>query len=262
EITEEATSDINSSGQASSLLNYLLNDLSEPKMTQEIELPFFPFVEINDLYGFNPNKVHYDKYQEGAVVSYRWRISNSDYKTWIQTRGKPLSGVDKWLNREGTPGVAPPTNDAVSEHVVNLNAEEIVRSIKDGTVLSDIYVSWDKPNRDQYYGAHVYLREIEGDWERVDENVRKSYTTIPSKSNGEYEIRVVAINRAGLYSDFTSAPTTTVTVNGKTDPPDQVELDNVYWGADYIEITWKPHPNEDFNEYELRKDDNFGSENL
>ncbi|MFW6002484.1 MAG: hypothetical protein ACOCQD_04010 [archaeon] len=36
------------------------------------------------------------------------------------------------------------------------------------------------------------------------------------------------------------------------------EWDTIIWGADSIEITWHPHPDENFDEYEIRLDDDFG----
>lgn len=74
---------------------------------------------------------------------------------------------------------------------------------------------------------------------------------------GYYYIKVLPVDKHGNKPDLESVENILFEVTGKSDLPSKVELKSIYWGADYIEFTWKPHPDEDFDEYQLRKDKYF-----
>jgi len=56
EIAEGSTSHIDEYVEAENLANIALKDLKDPKANIQVEIPFFPFVELGDLYTFKGNK--------------------------------------------------------------------------------------------------------------------------------------------------------------------------------------------------------------
>ena len=55
EIAEGSTSHIDEYVEAENLANIALKDLKDPKANIQVEIPFFPFVELGDLYTFKGN---------------------------------------------------------------------------------------------------------------------------------------------------------------------------------------------------------------
>lgn len=106
---EEADdSPIDTPAEADDLLAAADNDVSEPLADQEIEMLYFPHIQLGDLLRFEPNGVHYDSAQQWAVVGYRHRLYPKERRTWIQTRGKPVGMVREWLRR----ALAPATDES------------------------------------------------------------------------------------------------------------------------------------------------------
>jgi hypothetical protein len=101
EVAEAATSTIDTTAEADAFANAMLSDLSEPNAEQELELSFFPFAELCDLYRFSGDGKHYDQNTDLAVVSYRHRFVTSgqgaSVHTSITCRGKPSTGYERWL---------------------------------------------------------------------------------------------------------------------------------------------------------------------
>lgn len=101
EVSEAATSQIDTVSEANAFADAMLSDLAEPNAEQECELPFFPFVELTDLYRFTSDEKHYDANTDLAVVGYRhsFRASTngSSVRTSLTCRGKPSTGYERWL---------------------------------------------------------------------------------------------------------------------------------------------------------------------
>lgn len=104
EVSEGKTSNIDSTAEATTLANAILADLKDPVAEMEVELPFFPFVELHDLYRFTADGIHYDVDQDLAVVSYRHDMSGVDATTTLTCRGKPSGGYTRWLKTEAGRG--------------------------------------------------------------------------------------------------------------------------------------------------------------
>lgn len=82
--------------QAADLLANVLDDLEEPAVQQEVELPFFWPVELGDLYAFSPND-HYSTEQKWGVFGFRHLLSNNGPRRTILTvSGKPSGGYERW----------------------------------------------------------------------------------------------------------------------------------------------------------------------
>jgi len=108
QTSEASTSQIDTAGEMTDLLEAQLSDLSEPTADQSVTLPYWYPGELWDLYAFSPNGVHYDSEQKFAVVSLRHSLTRDSAETTILTRGKPAVAVEGWLRREARPGNAAP----------------------------------------------------------------------------------------------------------------------------------------------------------
>ena len=158
EVSEEATSEIANTTIAQRFLDAILADLSEPKINHEIELPFFPFVELQDYYKFLANFIHYDSDQDLAVVGYRWEISDGRCRTWIATRGKPISGFYTWLELDSRPGLGKPTIDTPPADPENVSVSAIIGGFE---VTNDF-------SHEKYFDRFKLYRNTEDNFETAD----------------------------------------------------------------------------------------------
>jgi len=102
EIAEDATSNIDSSSEATTLANAALSDLKEPTLSHEVVLAYaFPWAELNDLFRFNTNGRHYSSNQDLACVAIQHDAFEGELKTTLSCRGKPTAGARIWagMNR-------------------------------------------------------------------------------------------------------------------------------------------------------------------
>ncbi len=100
EVQEAWNSNIDSASEAQTFADAILADLATPVAEQECAMPFFPFVELGDLYRFSADGVHYDSDQDLAVVSYQHSFSGDQARTSIVCRGKPSGGYRRWLEMD------------------------------------------------------------------------------------------------------------------------------------------------------------------
>lgn len=103
EVSESSTSNIDSQTEAQTFADAMIGDLKNPVAEQECDVPFFPFVELGDLYRFSADGVHYDVDQDLAVVAYTHSFSSGKSpkaRTVLTCRGKPSGGYIKWLSQE------------------------------------------------------------------------------------------------------------------------------------------------------------------
>lgn len=96
-IAEGSTSNIDTTAEATAMANAALSDLKEPTAETQVELPYFPFVELGDLYRFSPDAVYSDANLDLAVVGYQHTLTADGITTTLTCRGKPSTGCDRWL---------------------------------------------------------------------------------------------------------------------------------------------------------------------
>ena len=101
QIGQESTGNITADSDAGNLAANCLSDLSQQLADFEIDTPLFWPVELNDIYTFTANGIHFDSDQTLAVVGYSHSIDpNGIGKTTLTMRGKPTSGVQRWFNKQ------------------------------------------------------------------------------------------------------------------------------------------------------------------
>jgi hypothetical protein len=111
-------------GRGGRVRDAMLSDLSEPNAEQELELSFFPFVELCDLYRFSSDGKHYDVNVDLAVIGYRHRATcggkKPSVRTTITCRGKPATGYERWLKLDAGRNTHTHQTNPHSKHFANV----------------------------------------------------------------------------------------------------------------------------------------------
>lgn len=96
EIKESATSQIDTSSEATALANAILNDLKDPKAEVEVLVSHFPFAELGDLYRFKGGNQLFTSDMDLAVVGFTHVITEDEFTTSLICRGKPAGAYLQW----------------------------------------------------------------------------------------------------------------------------------------------------------------------
>jgi hypothetical protein len=120
-ITEDATSNIDTSTEAAAMAAACLSDLSEPLANASVTIPFFHAVELEDRYTLAADNFHLDASQILSVVGFRHTVRSDNARTTLQLRGTVAAGFrSRWLSMAAQPGIGPliqnsgPTGGALS----------------------------------------------------------------------------------------------------------------------------------------------------
>lgn len=101
EIQEGSSSNIDTSTEATTMANAIVADLATPAVDLAVEVRFFPWTELGDLYRFTADGVRFTSNQDLAVVSYEHTLdSDGTKRTTYTVRGKPSGGWARWLRRD------------------------------------------------------------------------------------------------------------------------------------------------------------------
>lgn len=101
QLAEDATSQIDTSGEADTLAANALSDLKDPKAIAAYDLPLFPFAQLGDLYRFSADGVLYNADQDLAVTGIRHSGSaGGAARTTVRVTGRPVVAVEQWLRIE------------------------------------------------------------------------------------------------------------------------------------------------------------------
>lgn len=105
-IAEDATSNIDSSTEATTLANNVLSDLKDPTADFSIDAPFHGFVELGDIYTIEADNIRFSADQTVSVVGYRHSFSAKHTGTMIQCRATYAAGGSRrWFSMAGVNGV-------------------------------------------------------------------------------------------------------------------------------------------------------------
>ncbi len=108
EIQEGEASQIDSSTEATILVNAALSDCKEPTAELGVVLTRgFPWVEVNDYYTFNANRLHFSVNQSLAVTGWTQHFDGLRLKTSLEVRGLPSIGSSTWIGSTVHPMLTP-----------------------------------------------------------------------------------------------------------------------------------------------------------
>jgi hypothetical protein len=150
-IAEAATSQIDTSGEASTLAGRILSDLKDPKVQAQYSVPLFGNVELGDYYTFEADDVAFEADQDLAVTGYTHEGVNSGaIRTTFRLRGIPSSGVDRWLAKE--------SKAIIPVRVVGPGAPTIGVS----PTAAGIYVNWSNSEPRTGVQTEVHVSAVNG----------------------------------------------------------------------------------------------------
>jgi hypothetical protein len=110
ELTEAATSQINTPSQMNTLLAAALADLKDPICQYTVTMPYFYPAEVGDVYTLAANSVTHDTGQNCGVTSWTHTVGRNTVTTEMALRGQPIGSYGRWFAAEARPGVGPTAN--------------------------------------------------------------------------------------------------------------------------------------------------------
>ena len=199
EVSEEATSLIQTEAEMMTFLNAILSDLKDQQGTSYLSMPFFPQISLfSGLVIHNPGMSSTDDFM--GVESYRHSLDFEarEYRTEIVGSGRIRGGQQRWLKSETKPGSpshpsTPPTSNVPPANVAWGHC----------SFITDVSLAWE-PVR----GATAYeIRAEDSAWGYADGVIYRgsglSHRFTPTQRN--YTLHIKAINQAGLYSERATA---------------------------------------------------------
>ncbi|HYH96174.1 fibronectin type III domain-containing protein [Hyalangium sp.] len=149
-IAEDATSNVDTSSEATTLANTGLADLKDAPLGVSFEVLFHPGLELGDLVKLEGNAVHFTADQTASVQSLTHTLNAGGATTKITLLGRPTIGRRTWLDMEQRPGIAPaspftgpdaPSSLATAETVTGLRVRFTAPTLGPGAASYELHVS-------------------------------------------------------------------------------------------------------------------------
>ena len=153
ELTEGSSSSIDTGGEANALGDAILADLKDPDLNFGVELPLFPWVEINDYYTFEADGERFGADQSLAVQSYRCQLSPGLARTTLEVSGQPKSGRRNWIEREARPGQGATRGTL---------APRVVGGVSKLVSVGAAKITWDRPESGDYDIVEIHRSNTSG----------------------------------------------------------------------------------------------------
>jgi len=269
-ITEAQTSMINTETEALLFANAALNDLKNLSSTNKITTPILPQMDLYS--GIVLRHAHQSSTEDFyAVESVRHTIqtglrSNSaTMQTTMICSGSVKGAHITWLEMETRPGSQYPIPpEDVGGGGVIMPAPNNVQAFG---MIDGILITFDYPQA--YSTRWVTSRFYISDTPFIDIDNIDTYDYVYTGrtnrmhlvENLTYGVRYYCVVVNVSTGDILGEPS--IEVDAVAGMPIvyvyPAEFERVVWKDDHIEVTWKPHPNENFDQYELRLNDDFGS---
>lgn len=158
QVAEASTSNIDTFTEAVALAEAILADLKEPKISIDVEMPFFPWVELGDYYTFQANGIHWSSDKSLAVTGYTHTMgTDGQVTTTLRLRGQPAAYNTRWLRQLVAPGVAPNTP--------RLKAPTSPTGVTFTSVVGGMEISWAAPVNNlnaNYFYTEVHVSTTSG----------------------------------------------------------------------------------------------------
>lgn len=109
EISESATSNIDTTAEANNMGDAILRDLKQPEVTMDLDLPYWE-IEVGDRLLFEANNRTFDSERTFAVMGKSVSFNDNRVDVSLQLKDAPTSGVQNHIVKEAGPGRSlPPT---------------------------------------------------------------------------------------------------------------------------------------------------------
>ena len=160
-------------------------------------------------------------------------------------------------NAQSTPIYSRPVTAV--QHVRDLRVTEEV-TMRTGSLVSDIVVSWLKPADGNYAGAQIYMSRNGGPLLRHGTASAGATVYHTTAVYGESLVfKVVAYDGAGRVADFDTAPIFGYNVIKSSDLPPVVQNFRATLGMDGVELMWDWIDDPDIAGYEIREGASWGA---
>lgn len=145
EIFEGTDSPVDSLTEATTMATNACSDLCEPYADCEVDLPFFPWVELGDLYELGANDVLMDAGTKLAVVAYRHELGPGVMRTSLTCRSAaPVGFHERWF----------PKMQSKATRAAKPNAPTSV-TVASLSTSGPFTISWNPPGDVQYFNVYV-----------------------------------------------------------------------------------------------------------
>lgn len=157
ELVEDGTQGIDTVTEATNMANAILPDVMEPLAEYELDVPFHPWIELNDRVNVQAavedNDVA-DFTLTLAVTTIKHSITDDgSFSTTLGLRGKPSAGFTKWLRLAAAPGVGAAWQDRTLGTPANVLALQ---------TLGGIDVTFDAPTDANWAISRVFVSTSSG----------------------------------------------------------------------------------------------------
>lgn len=118
-VPVEATFDIHTVADATALANMILADVSRPLADKELQLWYWPFVQVGDTYTFQANGVHYDTDQKMYTFGFRHELRDGHISTRLTVAGEPIGFLRTWHRRADQPEAVPGPRPEIAVRILS-----------------------------------------------------------------------------------------------------------------------------------------------
>ncbi len=239
----------------------LANDTVEEKTISD---PAGTYTEVNVSSAFSQAPQAFDVYSfgESNKVKKDFRLLSLQRENSNEVK---LLGIEYDANVYDESAVVLPTTNysALSTtipNVTNLSLTEGIIKLPDGTIEDLIDVWFERPSLVSYYvkqyaKAKIYLSDNAGSsWICRGEAVDIHYRIQGGLSDGKtYKVAVVSVDELGRENSISNSPQATLTIQGKSLPPNDVTGFGIAFATDHLEFTWNENSDVDLWGYEIRE---------
>ena len=243
------------------LASFLLYQFSTPTSVLNIDTVGYSHLELLDKVKVEEEKRDIDSvYYISSIVDtisngvWEQSITLTEFKEGWEPEYDFITGPDFPSQRD---------RDKIREPqpVTNINAyvQEVMTS-DDGTFNARLFAEWNNPDTVFHSRVEVYIKRNNEEWKYLGDTSQDNFeeNLVPADT---YELALISVNQGGERNSFNTSPTISLDVIQK-DAPAPLEFipEKMEWKDDYLKLAWNPHPDKDFEEYEIRTDLNFGVE--
>lgn len=229
EMSEAATSQINTPTQMSNLLSSALSDLKDAVCQYQVTVPLFIGAEISDAYKLQADMVIFDSDQSVGLTQLAHTIGKNACNSQMTLNGSLPGQYNRWFQGEARPGVSPASN----------NLDPAGPTVSLGANVGQIVVNYTVADQANWQTTEVYISgsTFSQPAKLNSKNVRPTAATLAAKGKQghftinaltpgtTYYIAVIVIDRdgnIGTMSAVQSVSTQTVgpyheNLNGQQD---------------------------------------------
>lgn len=152
EITEAATSQINTLAQMNTLLGNALTDLKDPVCQYALQVPLFYVAETGDTYTLLPDGTIFDVSQVVGLCALTHTVGKNACNTQMTVKGAIPGQYNRWFYAEARPGISPSAN----------MIDPAAPAVSLGSNIGEIVVNYTVADQNNWSSTEIYLSSTSG----------------------------------------------------------------------------------------------------